>query len=276
MNDKKYNNLTLYLVRLVFAGLAALLCSNSLLAQNDTIVPIDKDPEKLLRKINFRDLTAGGFNFWYDDFTGHWAGIDFGFNSFLNPDYSGYSTEFMENDIFRSNSTYLNLIQQSIGLQQNRNTIGLVTGLGLQLKSYRLERNTTIQRLENGRIESQTLYFEQNQKSKLSVVSLMIPLLAEFQIPVNHYKNRLYISGGAFGGIRLGSHTKIKYRVDGKKEKLKTPGHYSLQDFKYGLMVRTGYRWFNVFATYELTPFFKENKGPELTPVTFGITVISF
>lgn len=276
MKNKKHNKLTLFLVRLVYSGLAVMFLTNSLVAQNDTIVPIDTDPEKLLRKINLRELTSGGFNFWYDDFSGHWAGIDFGFNSFLNPNYSGYSSEFMENDIFRSNSTYLNLIQQSIGLQRNRNTVGLVTGVGLQLKSYRLERNTTIQRLENGRIEPQTLYFEQNQKSKLSIVSLMVPLLAEFQIPVNHYKNRLYISGGAFGGIRLGSHTKIKYRADGKKEKLKTPGHYSLQDFKYGLMVRAGYRWVNVFATYELTPFFKENKGPELTPVTFGITVISF
>jgi hypothetical protein len=148
--------------------------------------------------------------------------------------------------------------------------------MGLQFKSYRLEQNTTIERLENGRIEPQTLYFEQNQKSKLSIVSLMVPLLAEVQFPLNHYKNRLYISGGAFGTIRLDSHTKIKYRVEGKKEKLKTPGHFSLQDFNYGLMVRAGYRWVNVFATYELTPFFKEDKGPELTPVTFGITLISF
>ncbi len=276
MENKKNIKLTSYHILLPLAVLAIMFSSFGMQAQNDTIVPVDEDPEKLLRKINIRDFTDGGFNFWDDDFSGHWAGVDFGFNLFVNPDYSGYSSEFMENDILRSNSTYLNFFQQSIGFQRNRNTIGMVTGLGLQLKSYRLERNTTIERLENGRIEPQTLYFEQNQKSKLSVVSLMVPLLAEFQIPVNHYKNRLYISGGAFGGIRLGSHTKIKYRIDGKKEKLKTPGHYSLQDFKYGLMFRTGYRWVNVFATYELTPLFKEDKGPKLTPVTFGITFISF
>jgi hypothetical protein len=276
MDNKKHKYLTLFSIRLMITGLAIVICSTGLKAQNDTIVPIDKDPEKLLRKINIRNFTDGGFNFWDDDFSGHWAGVDFGFNMFTNPDYSGYSSEFMENDIFRSNSTYVNLIQQSIGIQRNRNTIGLVTGVGLQLKSYRLERNTTIRRLENGRIEPQTLYFDQNQKSKLSIVSLMVPLLAEVQIPVNHYKNRLYFSGGAFGGVRLGSHTKIKYRIDGKKEKLKTPGHYSLQDFKYGLMVRAGYRWVNVFATYELAPLFKENKGPKLTPVTFGVTLISF
>ncbi|MGC9352772.1 MAG: hypothetical protein ACP5D9_02980 [Mariniphaga sp.] len=276
MDNRKHKYLALFSIRLMITGLAIVVCSIGLKAQNDTIVPIDKDPEKLLRKINIRNFTDGGFNFWYDDFSGHWAGVDFGFNLFTNPDYSGYSSDFMENDIFRSNSTYVNFIQQSIGIQRNRNTVGLVTGVGLQLKSYRLERNTTIRRLENGRIEPQTLYFDQNQKSKLSIVSLMVPLLAEVQIPVNHYKNRLYISGGAFGGVRLGSHTKIKYRIDGKKEKLKIPGHYSLQDYKYGLMVRAGYRWVNVFATYELTPLFKEGKGPKLTPVTFGVTLISF
>ena len=92
---------------------------------------------------------------------------------------------------------------------------------------------------------------------------------------MNQYNNRIYVSGGFYGGLRIGSHTKIKYRSEGKKEKLKTPGHYSLQDFKYGMMIRAGYRWINVFATYELVPLFKGEKGPRLTPVTVGITLIN-
>ncbi len=245
-------------------------------AQNDTIVPVDKDPEKILSKIDVREFSQAEFNFWQDDFSGHWTGIDMGVNLLLEPDYSGYDSRFMENDVLRSNSVYVNFIQQNIGLQRNRNTIGLVTGLGLHLKSYRLEQNTTIQRLDNGKIEPQTLFFDQNQKSKLSIVSLMAPLLAEFQVPVKHYKNRIYLSAGMFAGLRLSSHTKIKYRAEGKKQKMKTPGHYSLHDFKYGLMARAGYRWINFFATYELVPLFKEGKGPELTPVTVGITLIKF
>lgn len=239
----------------------------------DTIVPVRKDPYKLLRNIDLKDFSERGFNLWKDKFSGHWAGIDFGFNTFLNADYSNYDSEFMENDLFLSNSTYINLIQQSIGLQRNLNTIGLVTGIGLHLQSYRLDKNTTIRRLDNGKIVPQILYFDQNQKSKLSIVSLTFPLLAEFQIPVHHFKNRIYFSAGLYGGIRLSSHTKIKYRSEGKKEKLKVPGHYSLHDFKYGLMLRTGYRWINIFATYELIPLFKENKGPVLTPFTFGVTL---
>lgn len=244
--------------------------------ETDTIIPLDRDPVKILRKIDVRKITQHGFNFWKDDFTGHWAGIDFGFNTFTNKDYAGYETEFMENEVVYSNSTYMNIIQQSIGLQHNRNTIGLVTGIGLHLQSYRLNQNTTVERGFNDIIEPRTLFFDQNQKSKLSIVSVMVPLLAEFQVPVNHYENRLYFSAGIYGSYRLSSHTKIKYRVERKKEKLKTPDFLSLQDFKYGLMVRTGYRWVNLFACYDLVPLFRENKGPELTPFTFGITVVSF
>jgi hypothetical protein len=268
MKTLKTNNLTVFL-------LTVFLCiSTTALAQTtDTIVPANKNPAKILRKIDIRKM---GFNFWQDNFEGHWAGIDFGFNGFANPDYTGYNLKFMKNDLLRSNSTYINIIQQNIGLQRNRNTIGLVTGIGLHLQSYRLDKNTTIRRNENGRIEPEILYFDQNQKSKLSIVSLTVPVLAEFQIPMNHYENRLYFSGGVFGSLRLSSHTKIKYRADGKKEKLKVPGHFSLNDFKYGLMVRAGYRWINVFATYDLISLFKENKGPELTPFTFGFTLIQF
>jgi hypothetical protein len=247
---------------------------NSMSQVTDTIIPVDKDPAKILRKIDIPEISQHGFNFWQDKFSGHWAGIDFGFNSFIKKDYSGYETEFMDNTLLLSNSTFINLIQQSIGLQHNRNTIGLVTGLGLHLQSYRLDQNTTIRRLENGMIEPQILVFDHNQKSKLSIVSLVVPLLAEFQIPVNHYENRLYFSAGPYLGYRISSHTKIKYRIDGKKEKLKVPGHYSLHDFKYGLMIRTGYRWINLFATCETVTLFKKDKGPQLTPVTFGITLI--
>ncbi|MDD2380325.1 MAG: hypothetical protein WCY58_01815 [Mariniphaga sp.] len=248
----------------------------TLQAQKDSIVPFEKNPEKLLGKIDIRTLTNNGFNFWYDDFSGHWSGVGLGFNLFLNPDYTDYTSNFMDNDIFRSNTTYINFIQQSIGIQRTRNTIGLVTGMGITLQSYRLDNNTTIQISDAGIIEPQILYFDKNQKSKLSIVSLVVPLLSEFQIPVNHYKNRIYISGGFYGGLRLSSHTKIKYRIDHKKEKLKTPGHYYLQDFKYGLMMRAGYRSIHLFATYEPVSLFRNSKGPDLTPVTFGITLISF
>jgi len=263
--------------RLLF--LITLLCLSTLFPdvfaqETDTIVPINEDPEKLLRKLKIGKL-EDGFNFWQDKFSGHWAGVDFGFNTFMHDDYEAYNNEFMDVDVFRSNSTYINLVKQSIGLQHNKNTFGLVTGLGLHLQSYRLSKNTTIERLANDRIVPKTLVFNDNQKSKFSIASIYVPLLAEFQVPINHYENRLYFSGGVYASYTLSSHTKIKYREE-RKEKLKVPDHFSLHNFKYGVMIRTGYRWINVFATYELIPLFKKDLGPHLIPFTFGVTLIQF
>jgi hypothetical protein len=263
-------------LKLIFSILAIVSFTFISVAQEtDTIIPIKKDTEKLLRKIDIKKITQNGFNFWQDDFSGHWAGIDFGFNTLLNPDYSGYNSDFMKNNLFKSNSLYINLIQQSIGLQHNRNTIGLITGLGMHFQSYRLDQNTTIELNENNIVLPKTLYFNDNQKSKLSIFSITVPLLAEFQIPINNYKNRYYISAGPYISYRVSSHTKMKYRTV-QKEKLKVPDQYSMYNFKYGMMMRTGYRWINVFASIEFTPLFKENLGPELTPFTFGFTLLSF
>lgn len=269
----KVMNFLLRYAALIFIVFAI---ENTVVAQQtDTIVPVDKDAEEILKKINIKSITKNGFNFWQDEFSGHWAGVDFGFNMLLDADYSGYETEFMDNDVFRSNSLYVNVVQQSIGLLRNRNTFGAVTGLGMHFQSYRLDQNTTIERLEDGTVVPKTLHFHDNQKSKLFIFSLTLPVLAELQIPVNNYRNRIYLSAGPVFSYRLGSNTKIKYRTT-QKEKLKVPDHYSLHNFKYGIMARAGYRWVNVFASYEITPLFKDGLGPELTPFTFGVTLLRF
>ena len=271
-----YKNIIL---KFTFIMLMVIIVFAAYSQESNTIKKTTAGQQKALNVTDIKDLTKDGFNFWQDSFNGHFAGIDFGFNAFVNKNYAGYQTElgdFMENDFLRSNSLSINIIQQSIGLQKNSNTIGLVTGLGLQLQSFRLNQSTSIQKTTSGRIIPKPLSYVDNQKSKFSSVSLTVPILAEFQIPIKNYANRLYVSGGVFGGFWLHSHTKIKYRRDGEKEKLKTPDDFSLSKFKTGLMFRMGYRWINIFATYELNSFFTDNLGPDLNVFTVGFTLISF
>ncbi len=273
---ESYKNIT---IKLIIGFLILIPVFEGSSQGSDTIISSTTGRQKSLNVTDIKDITKDGFNFWQDEFNGHFAGIDFGFNTFLNKSYSGYAPEFgdfMKNDFFRSNSLFINIIHQSIGLQHNQNTIGLVTGIGLQLQSFRLNQNTTIEEARNGRIFPNTLIFEDNQKSKFSSAYLIVPLLTEFQIPIKNYANRFYISGGIYGGFWLHSHTKIKYRKEGQKEKLKTPDDFSLSKFKTGIMVRMGYRWINLFATYELNPFFKDNLGPEINSFTVGFTLLSF
>ena len=243
----------------------------------DTLVPKIKNPDKVLRKIDIRSITQNGFNFWNDRFSGHWAGIHLGFNGFAKADYTGYNTRFMENELLRSNSILINPIQQSIGLQGNKNTVGLVTGLGFLFQNYRLNKNMSLQEDASGNVMPKPLInYDASQKSKFSIVYITVPLLAEVQIPVKNYQTRFHFSAGAFAGLRINSYANIKYRENGKREKLKTPDDYSISKFKYGLMASTGYRWANLFVTYDLVPLFDKDKGPLLTPFSFGFTLFSF
>ncbi len=243
-----------------------------------TVTPgiVKEKPVRLLKRIDLRNITGGGFNLWEDEFSGHWAGFDAGLNTLFQRNYEGYDRPFMDNSLLQSWSFYLNPVQQSIGLQNYQNTIGLVTGIGIWFQNYRLDQNTTFEKSVNGEIIPRTLFFEENQRSKFSMVHLVLPLLAEFQFPVNHYNNRIFVSAGVTGAYRLGSSTKIVYKLDQKREKLKTPGDFSLHRFRYNLMFRAGYRNYSVFAHYDLQPLFKKTMGPEVVPFSFGITLVSF
>jgi hypothetical protein len=241
----------------------------------DTIVPVRKGAEEILQNIKINTFNGEGFNFFEDKFEGHFAGLDFGFNALVNEDYTGYETDFMKNKIFMSNSVNVNFFQKSFGLQTTRNNFGLITGVGLMMQDYRLDDSVTIVQNQNDEIEPKPVEISENQKSKLYNFSVLVPLLAEVQIPINNYRDRLYFSAGMYAAYRLGTYTKVKYKTD-YRQKLKTTDDFSLSNFKYGIMARTGYRWINFYVMYELTPFFKEGKGPELFPLTFGFTIIRF
>lgn len=219
-----------------------------------------------------------GFNYWDEKFKGNWSGIYMGFNGFANSDYSDYSegvNGFLDNELFRSNSININLLQGSFGLQHNRNTIGIVTGLGMEINTYYLKRSISIEKQTN-RIEPVKLYFDDNQKSKLSSAYINIPLLFEFQVPVNNYGNRFHMAAGLTAKVRIYSYTKIKYRQDSEKVKQKTPDSYYINDISYAATLYIGYGRINLYATYDLQPLFKENKGPVVYPYSLGIALLSF
>ncbi len=265
--------------RIFFLFLATITTLLAYSQENDSIIVVKSPAGRLSGLIDIQDLVNEGFNYWDEEFEGHWAGVELGVNSFIKSDYGLYpaaENNFLENNLLLSNVLNLNVLQYSKGLQQTRNTIGLVTGIGLSLQSYHLNSNTTIELDENRKVIPQTLFFDSNQKSKLSSVYLEVPLLVEFQIPVSHFANRVYFSAGIIGSKRLETHTKIKYRNNGERQKLKSPGDYSIRDFKVSGTIRMGYRWINLFASCDVVPLFEDRRGPELYPFTVGIKLISF
>lgn len=206
-------------------------------------------------------------------FNGHWSGFELGFNGLANEDYSLYSAadaDFMELNQPKSMEVNFNFLEYSIVLD---NPIGLVTGMGFSMNNYRFDNDLTLVKGDDGIVHP--LWIEEDEKvekSKLMASWLTVPLLLEFQIPVNGRSNRLFISGGVIGGINLGSHTKVKY--DGSKEKDR--GSFNINPFKCSATIRAGLKDFSLYASYGLTPLFKSDKGPELFPFSVGISLINF
>ncbi len=202
-------------------------------------------------------------------FTGHWEGLEFGFNAFDKPDYSMYTTkDFMSLNQGKSLEVDFNFYQLDIGLVKR--SIGLVSGMGLSFNNYRFDNPYTLQKgIEM--TEPVLLSYDNLSKTKLAATYLTVPLLLEFQVPVNQKEGRLFMSAGLIGGVKIGSHTKVKHG----NTKDKDHSGFNLNSFKYSATARIGYKDVCLFANYSFTPLFEPGKGPGLTPFTIGISFLN-
>jgi hypothetical protein len=201
-----------------------------------------------------------------EKFKGHWQGLDFGFNGYTNADYSMYDVnEFMSVIQEKSYEVGLNILVLNIGIYKSY--IGLVTGMGFAFNDYKFENRYTIIK-DSLRTEPVYLEYKDLVKTKLSVEYLDVPLLVEFQIPINQNEGRVYINAGVLGAVKIGSHTKVKHG----DSKDKDHSGFNINSFKYDAIGRIGYKGFGLYAKYSLTPLFQNGEGPELTPYTIGVS----
>ena len=205
-------------------------------------------------------------------FKGHWAAVEMGVNSFANVDYKGYTPDYyMDLNQNKSFEVGFNFLRYSIGLQKDKRNIGLVTGLGLTFNDYRFSNPYTIETVD-GKVRSKLIEDTGLSKTKLSTSYLTVPLMLEFQIPVSGNNKKLYFSGGVIGGLKVGSHSKVK--IDGSKSKDR--GDFNINAFRYGATARFGYKGINLFGTYYFSTFFKNGRGPEMFPFTIGIGLMNW
>ncbi|WP_163715292.1 outer membrane beta-barrel protein [Mangrovibacterium lignilyticum] len=214
-------------------------------------------------------------------FNGHWSGFDIGVNGLANTDYSlykqpgnelpiGVPSEFMELRQAASLEVNLNFVEYNISLKEDR--VGIVSGLGLQWNNYKFDNSITINKMDDGLIHPLNIEENNFKKSKLTASYLTLPIMLEFQIPVNDHSNSLFISGGMVGALNIGSHSKVKN--DHSKDK--DHGSFNINPFKYSAIARIGLRDFSLYATYSFSTLFREDRGPEMFPFTIGISLINF
>jgi len=214
---------------------------------------------------------------WTGHFNAHWAGLEFGMNIFPKVDYSLYSrintvvpADFM--DLNPGKSLTVNLNFAEYAFRNEKNNFALVTGLGFSFMDYTFDQPLTLVKSGNGVVIPVELSTDGLKKSKLNVTYLTAPLMLEIKTPLKFDGKKLYLAGGVIGGLYLGSHTKIKYKGDKEKSR----SNFSINPFKYDVTGRIGFGDFCVFANYSMTSLFKNNKGPELYPLTIGFSFPNF
>jgi hypothetical protein len=123
-----------------------------------------------------------------EKFKGHWAGCDLGFNGYMT---SGFSTDLAPEDMFmdlnasKSVMFSINFLQYNIGLQKNKNNIGMVLGAGWTFYNYRTDLPYTFERdPDTGKtIGVPVADTRKVEKNKITSSFINIPLLFELQIP---------------------------------------------------------------------------------------------
>lgn len=110
-----------------------------------------------------------------------------------------------------------------------------------------------------------------DKKDKYKLVLSYVDLPIEFRYRTKGDNVfRLYIGGKV--GYMMSNHIKL---VDNGL-KTKTYNISNLLKYRYGLTLTVGYKLINVYAYYSLSSLFEKDKGPDMYPISIGISFIPF
>jgi Outer membrane protein beta-barrel domain len=205
----------------------------------------------------------------------HWGGLDLGVNFLVNSDNKmkyPANDEWIELDHGKSLSWRFNFVEQKIRIAKDY--AGIITGVSLVYNSYTFDRNVALYSNPDSTFAVLDTV-AQYSKNKLRATYLQVPLLLEFNTSGDPDKT-FHLAAGIVGGVRIGSKYKQKFESDGKNYRAKVSDDYNLSPLTLDATARIGYRNLTLFATYGLTSLFKDDKGPEVYPVTVGLSLVPF
>jgi len=131
------------------------------------------------------------------------------------------------------------------------------------------------------KVTSDSTYFEaipdslNFKRSKLTATYVDIPIELRYKS-----KGEFRIAVGFKFGFLVRGHTKYKGDdyIDGTTQEviIKKKKLAFMEKNRYGFTGRIGYKWLNLWGYYQLSTLFEKGKGPEMYPISVGITIIPF
>jgi hypothetical protein len=210
-----------------------------------------------------------------DDFH-HWAGFGMGVNGWLSN--GGFAMpkgqEYMALNYGKSLNFQLNPFEKDIHIYKNY--INLVVGLGFEWNQYEFSNKTRLNPDSSytfGVIDSTNTF--NYKKNRLKSTFVTVPVLLEFNTSKNP-KKAFHLAFGVIGGYKLGSRTRQIGTQNDQEIRIIKKDDYNLNPFRVNAHASIGYHNLTLYADYGLTPLFENGKGPELSPFTIGVKLISF
>ncbi len=145
--------------------------------------------------------------------------------------------------------------------------------IGLGLGMHNLFSDATLQDTSGVSFFQAIPENQDYKKSKLSLTYLDVPAELRFKT-----EGGFKVAVGIKVGMLINAHTKYKGDdpADGSKTKIKVSQLPNLQTWRFGPSFQIGYKWINLTAFYSLSKIFEENAGPEIYPVSVGISLRPF
>lgn len=148
--------------------------------------------------------------------------------------------------------------------------LGLVwNNFALADNKFQIKKGTEQLELENTSITRPDI---NPNRSKLNITYLNFNF-----VPMIHFgksSNAFRIGAGPYGSYRIASKSKFKYEDKGKDV---IRNNFHINNWKYGVKAQIGWKGIDLFATYDLSPIFIDNRGPEasypLRAISFGIII---
>ncbi len=163
----------------------------------------------------------------------------------------------------------------------------LTTGLGVSSHNFYSDALPSIRDL-NGLITGKTEFYKLNDFykknvdfsiNKINATYIDIPIEIKFKTRAERNK-RFKASVGFKIGYNISNHS--KYRGEDVIENtsdvitLKKSDIKYFNNWNYGITARMGYGRYNLMAYYSLAKLFEKDKGPQIYPISVGISITPF
>lgn len=122
--------------------------------------------------------------------------------------------------------------------------------------NFYFEKDNKIMQLSN--------FDHELKKAKISFNNIVIPVHLEIgKMNKNYHSIGFRLGIGGYAGLNMSAVQTLKYKNEGHKVKKRIVNNYNTNNIIYGVSAYIGWRWFNLYAKYDLNNIFTHNPTEE-------------